>query len=162
MNLTKTKCTLKEALNFNGDVIIWKFMENYDVSFDEGHELFEETKKWLWFSVQNRGAFIDKSMMMIDNMWHTFILFTKEYAEYCHSKYGRFLHHRPSTKEEKDNHKKNLLLNKEKTKKEAYLRSKKQYEAIYDQLGKETLIKWYKVFPEKYSVNRIHELTIKV
>ena len=39
-------CSLEEALDYNGDVIVYKFMETYDVSFEEGQELFEETKKW--------------------------------------------------------------------------------------------------------------------
>ena len=38
----------------------------------------------------------------MDEMWHTFVLFTKEYAAYCEEKFGRFVHHVPTTKAEKD------------------------------------------------------------
>src|SRR4051812_27533059 len=32
----------------------------------------------------------------VDKMWHTFILFTREYSAFCHSKFGRFIHHVPN------------------------------------------------------------------
>lgn len=154
--------SLEEALDFNGDAVVYKFMESYEVSFEEGKELFEETKKWLWFANQTDKAFIDKSMLMIDNMWHTFILFTFLYSKYCQEKFGCFLHHSPTTKAEKDKYKVELKNNKKKAMEESYLNSKRQYEAVYDTLGSETLIKWYKVFPEKYSIERINEIRKKV
>ncbi|KJY35537.1 hypothetical protein [Streptomyces sp. NRRL S-495] len=33
---------------------------------------------------------------LVDIGWHTFILHTTEYAEFCHSVSGRFLHHVPT------------------------------------------------------------------
>jgi hypothetical protein len=32
----------------------------------------------------------------IDAAWHSFILHTKDYAEYCQEHFGRFIHHRPN------------------------------------------------------------------
>lgn len=31
----------------------------------------------------------------IDEVWHTFILFTREYSEFCHRAFGYYLHHQP-------------------------------------------------------------------
>lgn len=33
---------------------------------------------------------------LVDIGWHAFILYTREYAEYCDNAYGKFLHHSPS------------------------------------------------------------------
>src|SRR4026207_1044491 len=33
----------------------------------------------------------------VDEVWHTFILFTREYAEFCHRICGAMIHHRPNT-----------------------------------------------------------------
>jgi hypothetical protein len=33
----------------------------------------------------------------VDNLWHSFILFTKEYAQFGHKYAGHFIHHRPET-----------------------------------------------------------------
>lgn len=34
---------------------------------------------------------------VVDEVWHQFILFTRQYAEFCEKVVGRFLHHRPRT-----------------------------------------------------------------
>jgi hypothetical protein len=34
---------------------------------------------------------------LVDDAWHAFILDTPRYARFCHSAFGRFLHHRPDT-----------------------------------------------------------------
>jgi hypothetical protein len=31
----------------------------------------------------------------VDKAWHTFILFTREYSEYCTRRFGSFIHHEP-------------------------------------------------------------------
>ena len=33
----------------------------------------------------------------VDAVWHTFILFTEEYADFCDRYLGKFLHHKPTT-----------------------------------------------------------------
>ena len=30
-----------------------------------------------------------------DRAWHEFILFTRDYEQYCHERFGRFIHHEP-------------------------------------------------------------------
>lgn len=36
----------------------------------------------------------------VDNLWHTFILFTHEYAAFCQKHFNRFIHHMPETDSE--------------------------------------------------------------
>ncbi len=36
---------------------------------------------------------ISKSMIVIDNMWHTFILYTQFYTNFCIENFGQYLHH---------------------------------------------------------------------
>jgi hypothetical protein len=31
----------------------------------------------------------------VDEGWHNFILFTKDYADFCQSNFGHFIHHTP-------------------------------------------------------------------
>ncbi|MFB8183037.1 glycine-rich domain-containing protein [Streptomyces sp. NPDC055966] len=35
---------------------------------------------------------------VVDPGWHTFMLHTEEYAEFCHTRYGRFIHHAPKSR----------------------------------------------------------------
>lgn len=72
-------------------------------------------------------------MCDIDNMWHTFLLFTKDYHEFC-SNYlgGVFFHHEPIV-DMNDNH-----LD------ERYEQELTLYLSyIYDNLGEDTLMRWF-------------------
>jgi hypothetical protein len=162
---------LENVLEYKNNAIVNKFTEKYDVSFSEAQDLFVECLKWMWLcaftfeSNENSGTnypkvFIDNTMIMLDEMWHTFILFTKEYQSFCEKYFGFFLHHSPTTKLEKDELRKRVILNRELVLQETYDKTKKQYELIQELLGEETLKKWYIEFADKYTVNEIDKLRI--
>ncbi len=51
-----------------------------------------------WFSIftsTNRAEFYDFPSREVDELWHTFILFTKDYREFCQNYLGQFLDHVP-------------------------------------------------------------------
>lgn len=76
---------------------------------------------------------IYEEMKAIDDLWHVFLLFTKEYQVFC-EKYlqGNFFHHQPS-----------IEVNKV-VSKENYLNSLEKYlHYIKSQLGEETLRVWF-------------------
>lgn len=40
--------------------------------------------------------FVSMPSQVVDDLWHEFILYTKNYDAYCRSAFGRFLHHSPA------------------------------------------------------------------
>ena len=158
-------CSLEQALAYRNDQILYKFQERWDVSFEEAAELFEETKKWLWLQVaawQRPGSplmAMTVPLAMLDEMLHTFILFTREYIRYCEDHYGVYLHHHPTTKAEKNARREEFRRDRERVLAEEteFLRS--MYTFTYEMLGEETVVKWYSEYAEKYSGPRIAELS---
>ncbi|MFD6397538.1 glycine-rich domain-containing protein [Nocardia sp. NPDC060249] len=74
------------------EFLIEKFAKDHGYADDDARALFEDVKKFLLL-----GSLVDASpapSLPIDQMWHAFILFTKDYAEFC-GKVGGFIHHRP-------------------------------------------------------------------
>jgi hypothetical protein len=69
----------------------------------------------------------------IDWMWHTFLLFTRDYADFCAGRFGFFLHHAPNEAEG------------EAPADEAAYRAalEQMYAFVYDVLGGQTLRAWY-------------------
>ncbi|ELR70874.1 hypothetical protein C900_03309 [Fulvivirga imtechensis AK7] len=146
----------------NEEVVINAFMDRYSVSSEEARDIFTETKKWLWLAAQNKshnkgGLLIDKSLLVIDEMWHTFLLHSKIYYEYCFNKLKTLVHHVPTTQAEKIQIAYDLQNNPQKN--ELYEnRIKNQYALIYDQLGPETLIKWYDTLANKYTPEHLQAI----
>lgn len=74
-----------------------------------------------------------KEMEEIDNMWHTFLLFTKDYMSFCDKYFKCYIHHNPFDK--------NII----ELEKDFIDELTKYLSYIYDNLGEETLIKWFKL-----------------
>jgi hypothetical protein len=161
---SKINPSLETALDCNEDnIIIEGFMERYSVNRVEAEEILHETKKWLWLASENikekKGfrLFIDNSLMIIDEMWHNFILHTRVYQKFCHEKLNLFVHHEPTPQAEKiigfdsDEEKQKFQQQQEE-------KLNQQLSYIYDKLGAETVSKWYEEFPEKFSEKKIQAL----
>jgi hypothetical protein len=60
------------------------------------NKLFEEMKQYL-ASTQTTSGHRSPSKA-VDLAWHEFILFTRDYTEFCHQYFGCFVHHVPTPK----------------------------------------------------------------
>lgn len=58
-----------------------------------------EFKKFIAILVLNDGKNrrIEMVSELVDEVWHAFILFTKEYADFCNQVMGKYIHHEPNT-----------------------------------------------------------------
>lgn len=43
-----------------------------------------------------KGKFVSMPSQVVDELWHEFILFTRDYERFCRQAFGRFLHHTPA------------------------------------------------------------------
>lgn len=160
--------SLAEVLNYENGDVVYRFVKTYGVSQEESEDLFMQVKKWLWLANERHcdkldgGLSIDHPIVVIDEMWHNFVLFTKDYTTFCKDYFGYYLHHAPATEIEETEFKNNL---KKVTKSERYKyrmdQKRPQYEYIYDKLGKETFLKWYHEYPRKYSFQQLAEMHVK-
>jgi hypothetical protein len=58
-------------------------------------QLFAEVKKYLALVARDPEREVPMFSTRVDQVWHEFVLFTREYAEFCARHAGRFLHHAP-------------------------------------------------------------------
>ena len=152
----KNSISLEKIKSYNNEDLICRFLDIYEIDEAEAINIFEETKKWLWLCSNAKfDLIIDDSLIIIDEMWHNFILFTKEYDAFCKEYLEVYIHHQPTTKLEKDNWNKDVLKSISELKKNL----KNQYEYIYDNLGEETLNKWYVENADKYTKDYIKTIT---
>ncbi len=143
------------------NLIIEGFMDRYDVSEKEAEEIFHETKKWLWLASQadeSSAVFIDKPLLIIDEMWHTFILHTRQYYNFCYKNFQKLIHHLPTPPSEKRKFQESLSDNPTQLIAEHEEKVRNQYNLIYDKLGPETLLKWYDSIAQKYTPEYISSI----
>jgi hypothetical protein len=149
---------LEEVLDYRNDAIVRRFMESWDVPFEEALDLFHETKKWLWlgaFCTQHpkgeRRLAITGSLLMLDEMWHTFVLNTQAYVAFCETHFGFYLHHQPGSKEESEAQRAEYERDPEGVIARHEEQLRWQYELVYEQLGADTLTRWYSEYLDRYT-----------
>jgi hypothetical protein len=61
-------------------------------------EILDEFKKYIAILVINnrKGTRVEMVSELVDEVWHTFILFTKEYRIFCNAIFGEYIHHEPN------------------------------------------------------------------
>lgn len=90
---------LQDILEFTHKGVIEKIQKESNYSKEKAVEIFRDTLRYLYLSVVAEESI--SPTKMIDMGWHHFILFTKDYEDFCEKYLGQFVHHSPHTNEEK-------------------------------------------------------------
>ncbi|GAL63722.1 hypothetical protein [Algibacter lectus] len=149
---------LAKLLSFTDENVISRFMDMYDVPQTEAQDILLETLKFLHIS-QIPGIFIPDDLLIVDEMWHNLILFTPLYHKFSVKYFNTpYFHHLPATKAEKNQRKEDIRINPDKARKKYLKKLEFLLSTTYDYFGAETVEKWFKVYPEKYSKENIKKL----
>ena len=94
---------LADLLGYRHEGVVNRFARVHGVSRERSEALLIETLKWLWLARRAREAAppclvlsIQPEILGIDEMWHVFLLFTRDYAALCDAHLGAFVHHDPA------------------------------------------------------------------
>ncbi len=77
--------------------IIKRMQREHDFTYEKASAILDETLVYM-HACERDTTGIGPSLI-VDIGWHTFILYTREYAEYCAVAFGHFLHHDPTDRE---------------------------------------------------------------
>ena len=59
-------------------------------------KVMEATRDYFYICNQAKGKMVAMPSEIVDVLWHEFLLFTREYQDFCQKGIGRFLHHTPT------------------------------------------------------------------
>lgn len=136
---------LAHSLQYKNQLVLDRYSKDFPDNKMSAEHAFEELVKYMWLCLQHKqdqivsndaalnfDCVMQYEMREIDDMWHTFLLFTKDYHDFCMQYLGEFFHHQPLNDEEK---------NKPLYRYEVELSRYLNY--VYDKLGEETLLTWF-------------------
>ena len=91
-----TDATLRDALAYDAPFLIEKLVKDRIAdSVADGEALFNEVKKYFVLSRSDRSRTWEMQSLRIDEVWHQFVLFTRQYGEFCQRFFGEYIHHSP-------------------------------------------------------------------
>lgn len=134
-----------EVSQYRNTYVIERYKKDFPYNIITGEEAFEELIKYLWLTQKHKEdqmnfpeneelnfrCSMHSEMKEIDDIWHTFLLHTKQYMLFCEKYFGEFIHHSPTTVDDK------LTADEFKTDFSRYL------SYIWDNLGEEAITKWF-------------------
>ena len=59
-------------------------------------QVVKATRDYFYICNQAKGKMVAMPSEIVDVFWHEFLLFTREYQQFCQKGIGRFLHHTPT------------------------------------------------------------------
>jgi hypothetical protein len=131
-------------------------MSGLDIDLKIAEQLFEDGLIWLWYCNNHSEGCrtIDDPILILDEVWHTFILYTPFYVKFCQTYFGDYLHHMPTLIDHDNSQPKHDH--------EHYLKRKKvQLETIFELLARDVFIRWYHEYPAIFDRDKIRQLRKK-
>lgn len=90
---------IEEIMGYQMPDVIKRCKKDFNYTDEDMCIIEKEFKRFMVMSVLLEDKGIGMYSKDIDNLWHSFILFTKEYATFCDRFNGKFIHHVPETEE---------------------------------------------------------------
>ncbi len=95
--------TMTRAMSYDMKPVLERYKRDFKVDDSLVTLHHQELMRYLVMCALLPKESIEMMSKDIDNLWHTFILFTKNYARFCTQVAGHFLHHAPNVSEQKNN-----------------------------------------------------------
>jgi hypothetical protein len=136
-------------MTYRNPEVIYRFTNEWDVPAAEARRIFDDMKRFLWLVTQPGNQSI-APVPIVDEMWHTFLAFTVDYARWGRDTFGRMLHHVPTTSHEKQQLRRRFRRSPARARAELQQRLVADIGKVYDGLGEAVVLRWYVEYPETY------------
>src|SRR5262245_57347806 len=94
--LNKSVDDYREAIEFPAPYLIEKLVtEGYVRSTDRAIALFREVKRYIVLCELTNQSW-EMYSTCVDEAWHQFLLYSREYTDWCNRFIGHFVHHAPN------------------------------------------------------------------
>lgn len=89
---------LETVLAYKNEKLIAYFCDKYpSIATEEANQLFEDLLRWMWLTLyrktQAKQTKLFGPLLPLDEIWHAFILHTRDYQAFCETYLGTFFHH---------------------------------------------------------------------
>jgi hypothetical protein len=91
------RATSHDALRFEAPYLVEKLVKNCVAdNAAEAEALFREVKRYLVLADLDKDRVWNMYSLRVDEAWHQFILFTRQYIDFSQRFFGRYVPHNPS------------------------------------------------------------------
>lgn len=85
---------LNGVLAYENEDVVVRIMKVQNCDRSKAEAIFKDTLRFLYICGTTDGGW--GPTQVIDAGWHEFLMFTRDYADFCQKYFGRFIHHNPN------------------------------------------------------------------
>ena len=85
---------LASVMLYSNDKVVERYARSSGIPLREAHRHFEGLKQFLFMCAAKPGSHTPSNIVAA--VWQVFLLFTKDYGNFCRGYLGRFIDHRPA------------------------------------------------------------------
>ena len=85
---------MQRILTYENADVVDRISREGGFSAEKAQTVFKDTLRFLFLCGTSTGSW--SPSRTIDVGWHAFLMYTEDYAEFCDTYFGRFIHHRPT------------------------------------------------------------------
>ncbi len=85
---------VKSILDYRHEELVHRLQAKLDLTHAEAEVLFLDVKKYLYLCASTAGGLAPPPR--IDAGWHEFLMYTRDYRDFCMDSFGNFIHHTPT------------------------------------------------------------------
>lgn len=131
---------LEAVLAYRHEGVVARYRRDHGGSETDAQEVFEHLLAFLFLSARSIelqhcavAVGMYPEILKLDWMWHSFILHTRDYADFCQQHFGFFLHHEPAAFPD----------NPHALRRGGEAELRRFLSFAYDELGEETVHRWF-------------------
>ncbi|MFO0667174.1 MAG: hypothetical protein U0174_24690 [Polyangiaceae bacterium] len=146
---TRKLASIDYVLGYENRDVVATFRRYYSIGRREAARLWQDMLRFLWLGEAaarqgyTGGIPMYPWQVLMDEMWHCFILHSEDYAAFCQRYFGTFLHHRPSSRK--------VVRTRDVDATRIQATIDGTIELAYDLLGARVAKRWFMHYPRRYS-----------
>jgi hypothetical protein len=145
----RRSCPLDQAVAYRNAEVVARFCEAWDVPRADANKVFDDLKRYLWMCAQLEGETVSP-IPIVDEMWHTFLMFTIDYRTWSERCFGRVIEHVPASSRAKRVAAQLARRSPARARAQAEKRLAAEVSTVYDLLGERTVRRWYVAYATRY------------
>jgi len=160
--------SLKRLLEYENPEVVARFCKDLGVSKKFASTVFKDMLRYLYLDAKFQRAMqakvsgrtrkrlpkvvlVTKQMLIIDEMWHSFVLYTKDYTAFSHKYFGIYIHHVPAPALKQTP---TFIAELDRDEMYTYLKF------IQDELGEDVVERWFVEYP-RFNKTKILQMQLK-
>ncbi|QBR85118.1 hypothetical protein E3983_12615 [Legionella israelensis] len=81
----------------NSKIIHYFWQKNQHYSLEQCQQFFSDLLAWMGLktirNATHKKTYLFGPLLILDELWHVFILHSRDYVSFCHQHFGQYLHH---------------------------------------------------------------------